>query len=254
MGGLLERVSVPRRLEASALVVYAVVFVLLVWLGRPGLGISQGFYLAIVLVGVAGGPASGLAAGVLATLLCGIAATVHGSTLAHAAGPLGIRLASFTAAGIAVGYFAQRGRRMLAQSFHVLDEVLRIARREVGTGMLTPDGISARIAERASDAWPFAVLVGETGLSSDALLREALRTLAATLDGESEVGRVGRHRLAVVTASRTPEDASDLARELERALDGATFGWAHHPLDGDEPLSLVGAASERLQARRAAAG
>src|SRR5438067_2534302 len=152
MGGLLERVSVPRRLEASALVVYAVVFVLLVWLGRPGLGISQGFYLAIVLVGVAGGPASGLAAGVLATLLCGIAATAHGSTLAHAAGPLGVRLASFTAAGIAVGYFAQRGRRMLAQSFHVLDEVLRIARREVGTGLLTPDGISARIAERASDA------------------------------------------------------------------------------------------------------
>ena len=70
VGELLERVSVPRRLEATALLVYAVIFVLLVAFGRPGLGISQGFYLAIVLVGVAGGPLNGVAAGVLATLLC----------------------------------------------------------------------------------------------------------------------------------------------------------------------------------------
>src|SRR5207248_11043206 len=109
-------------------------------------------------------------------------------------------------------------------------EGLRVARREVGTGLLTPDGVSARIAERASDAWPFAVLVGETGGSSDALLREALRTLAATLDGESEVGRVGPRRLAVVTASRTPEDASGLARGLEPARRGATCGRGHHPV------------------------
>jgi hypothetical protein len=251
VGELLERVSVPRRLEATALLVYAVIFVLLVAFGRPGLGISQGFYLAIVLVGVAGGPLNGVAAGVLATLLCAIAGVAHGHTPLESAEPLGIRLVAFTTAGLAVGYFALRGRQMLAESFHVLDEVLRLARREVGMGALTAEGISARIAERANGS-PFAVLVGETAPSSDAALREALRRIAVALDGESEVGRVGPRRLAVVTSSRTPEDARDIAGELERALAGSTFGWALHPQDGDEPLSLVGAASERLQARRAA--
>src|SRR5690242_11733634 len=125
----MERVSIPRRLEATALLVYAVVFVLLVAFGRPGLGISQGFYLAIVLVGVAGGPLNGVAAGVLATLLCAIAGVTHGHTPLESLEPLGIRLVAFTTAGLAVGYFARRGRQMLAESFHVLDEVLRLARR-----------------------------------------------------------------------------------------------------------------------------
>ena len=53
--------------------------------------------------------------------------------------------------------------------------------------------------------------------------------------------------------SRSAQDARDMASNLERTLGDATFGWAFHPQDGDEPLALVGAASERLQARRAAA-
>lgn len=245
MTGLLERVSVPRRLEATALCVYAVVFALLVEYGRPGLGISQGFYLGIVLFALAGGPVSGAAAGVLATLLWAIASTIHGTFFGEALEPLGIRLASFTLAGFAVGYFARRGRQMLAESLHVLDDVLRIARRDVATGVLAPDGLSASIAQRVDRSDPFAVLVGELTTSSDAARREELRTLAAALDGESEVARVGRLRVAVVTAARSPEDASRIAVDLERVLGGVTFGWAFHPLDGDEPLTLFGAASER---------
>jgi hypothetical protein len=251
---LLERVSVPRRLEATALLVYAVVFGLLLEFGRPGLGISQGFYLAIVLVGLAGGAMGGVAAGVLATLLCAIAAAVHGHVFDSTVEPLSIRFVGFTVAGFAVGYFAARGRKMLAESLHVLDVLLGLARREVETGAITADGIQARIAQRAGAHWPFAVLVGETAPSSESALRDALRTLAAALDGESDVGLVGPHRLAVVTASLTPQEASDIASDLERRLGDATFGWAFHPQDGDEPLALVGAASERLQARRAAAG
>jgi hypothetical protein len=132
---------------------------------------------------------------VLATLLCAIASTIHGAFVGEALEPLGIRLASFTLAGFAVGYFARRGRQMLAESLHVLDDVLRIARRDVATGVLA---------------------------------------------------RVGRLRVAVVTAARSPEDASRIAVDLERVLGGVTFGWAFHPLDGDEPLTLFGAASERL--------
>jgi GGDEF domain-containing protein len=246
VSALLERVSVPRRLEATALFVYALVFALLVEYGRPGLGISQGFYLAIVLFALAGGPVSGVAAGVLATLLCAIAAAIHGTFFGEALEPLGIRFASFTLAGFAVGYFARRGRQMLAESLHVLEDVLRVARRDVATGVLAPEGLSARIAQRVDRSAPFAVLVGELTTSSDAARREELRTLAAALDGDSEVARVGALRVAVVTAARSPEDASRIAAELERVLGGVTFGWAFHPLDGDEPLALFGTASERL--------
>ena len=246
MSGLLERVSVPRLLEATALLVYAVVFVLLVEYGRPGLGLSQGFYLAIVLFALAGGPVSGVAAGVLATLLCAIASAIHGTFFGESLEPLGIRLAAYTLAGFAVGYFARRGRQMLAESLHVLDDVLRIARRDVATGVLAPEGFSARIAHRVDRSEPFAVLVGELTTSSDAARREELRTLAAALDGDSEVARVGRLRVAVVTAARSSEDAARIATELEHFLGGMTFGWASHPHDGDEPLALFGAASERL--------
>lgn len=253
MSALLERISVSRRLEAAALFVYAVVFALLLEYGRPGLGISQGFYLAIVLFALSAGPVTGVAAGVLAALLCAIASAVHGHVIGSALEPLGIRLAAFTLAGFAVGHFAQRGRTMLAESFHVLDDLLRLARRDVDTGVLTPDGLSARIAQRVDQSAPFAVLVGELLTSSDGASRDALRTLAAALHADSEIARVGLSRVAIVTPADAAEDARQVARRLEHVLGRSTFGWAFHPQDGDEPLSLFGAASERLQTRREAA-
>lgn len=243
---LLARVSIPRRLEATALLVYAVVFVLLMAFGRPGLGISQGFYLAIVLVALAGGAVSGVAAGVLATLLCAIVAARNGSVFGGTVEPLAIRFAAFTAAGFAVGYFASRGRQMLAESLHVLDEMLGLARREVATGAITAEGLQARIAQRAELAWSFALLVGETADGSDASLREAMRAVAAATGPDSDIARVGRARLAVVVPAETVDEAQRAARALEHAI-GARVGWALHPQDGDEPLSLFGAASERLQ-------
>jgi hypothetical protein len=244
---LLARVSIPRRLEATALVVYAVVFVLLIAFGRPGLGISQGFYLAIVLVALAGGAVSGIAAGVLATLLCAIAAARNGGVFGSTVEPLAIRLAAFTTAGFAVGYFASRGRQMLAESLHVLDEILGLARREVATGAITAEGLHARIAHRAELSWPFAVLVGETADGSDATLRAAMRAIAAAAGPDSDIARVGRARLAVVVPAETVDEAQQAARALELAI-GTRVGWALHPQDGDEPLSLFGVASERLQA------
>jgi hypothetical protein len=249
VGEILERVSVPRRLEAMALFVYAVVFVLLLAYGRPGLGISQGFYLAIVLVALAGGPVSGVAAGVLATLLCAIAGARNGNLFPGTLEPLAIRLAAFTLAGFAVGYFARRGRQMLAESLHVLDEVLRLARREVATGVFTSEGIEVRIAQRVTWARPFAVIVGETSAGSEVALRKAMRDVTAAVAPESEVASVGRHRIAVVTDSRSTDEARRIAAALETAV-GGSFGWAFHPQDGDDALSLFGAASERLQARR----
>ncbi|MDE3191696.1 MAG: hypothetical protein KGL94_12860, partial [Acidobacteriota bacterium] len=211
MGEMLARMSGPRRLEATALVVYALVFILLFAFGRPGLGISQGFYLAIVLVALAGGPVSGIGAGVLATLLWGIAAAHNGSAVTASLEPLAIRLASYSAAGAAVGYFAHRGRQMLAESLHVLDELLRVARREVATGTITAEGIHARIVKRAEESSPFAVLVGTTAETSEVTMRRAMRALAAAAGPESEIARVGRTRVAVVVPAETADEAQRAA-------------------------------------------
>lgn len=247
----LDSVPVPRRLEASAVLVYAVVFALLVEYGRPSLGVSQGFYLAIVLVALAGGPVSGIAAGAAATLLCGLSVLAQGAGLnGERYDPLAVRLAAFTLAGFAVGYFARRWRQMLAESLDVLDEVMRLARREAATGAFTAEGITERINQRTHAAWPFAVLVGEVTSPSDAGLRDSLRHLAAALDHGSEIGGVGRGRVAVVTSARTPDEARRRGVDAERALEGTPFGWAFYPQDGNEALALFGAASERLQARR----
>ncbi|HXR10679.1 MAG TPA: hypothetical protein VN770_00155 [Gaiellaceae bacterium] len=250
-----RRLSVPRRLEATGAVVYGAVFVLLVLFGRPGLGLSQGFYLAIVLVALAGGPWTGVGAGILAGGLLGASELVTGKATWHTlvGPPLEVRLASYLMAGVAVGYFARRGRRMLGESLHVLDELLGLARREVATGALTPDGIEARISERAGRQWPFAVLVGDLAAPAEGALRMAVRTVAATLSEEDDVARVGG-RLAVVASATSAERARERAGEIEEALDAAgcpaTFGWGFYPQDGVDALSLFGAASERLQARR----
>lgn len=246
MGARLARVSVPRRLELGALLAYGIVFVLLLAFGRPGLGISQGFYLPIVLVALAAGPVSGVGAGVLATLLCGVAASAKGNLSGDAMlDPLVVRLVSFTAAGLAVGYGSARGRKMLAEALEMLDELMRLARREVATGVLTSEGIQACIADRIAWPRPFAVLVGEMDARTETAQRDLMRRLAALAPPESDIAHVGRSRVALVTPSESPEEAGRAALALETAL-GLRFGWAFHPHDGDDPLSLFGVASERL--------
>ena len=255
----IRRLTVPQRLEASAAVVYGLVFVLLVLFGRPGLGLSQGFYLAIVLVGLAGGAWTGAAAGVVAAaLLVASELVARTATFATVWGAgLEIRLGSYVVAGAAVGYFAQRGRRMLSESLRVLDDLLRLARREVESGALTSGGFESRVAERISRPWPFAVLAGGLAVSSDKELRAGLGAIAAALGDGDDVARVG-DKVAVVASSETAGAARLRAFEIERALERAgitaTFGWAFYPQDGADALALFGAASERLQARRHALG
>ena len=159
--------------------------------------------------------------------------------------PLAIRLAAFTLAGFAVGYFSRRGRQMLADSLQVLDELMRLARREVATGALSSEGIQARIEGRLEWPQPFAVFVGEMNALSETAQRDLMRRLAAVAPPESDIARVGHSRVAVVASSRSPEEAGQAAVALADAL-GVRFGWAFHPHDGADTLALYGAASERL--------
>mgnify|MGYP001601160218 CR=1 FL=1 len=105
--------------------------------------------------------------------------------------------------------------------------------------------------------WPFAVLVGDLATPSESALRGTMRMIAGELAVDDEVARVGG-RIAVVAAATSIESARERALALEEACERAgcraTFGWAFHPQDGDDALSLFGSASERLEARRQALG
>jgi hypothetical protein len=123
------RLTVPQRLLLLSAIGYAVVFVLLLEYGRPGLGISQGFYVPVILAAAATSPSVGALSGVLALFLWELA--IHHRTglalsdFTH--GPALMRLVSYVAAGALTGFLALRSRRMLKESFHVLDEVIELA-------------------------------------------------------------------------------------------------------------------------------
>jgi len=253
---LYRRSSVPQRLHGGALVGYAAVFAGLFVYGRPGIGIGQGFYVPIVLVALAGGPATGAAAGLLATLLYEIALFPDASDGVTQRG--GIHLLWYVAAGALVGYFAQRGRALLAEALHTLDDLLRLARRDLDTGTRTAEGLNGVLAERIAAGRPFVLLLGELECDTHhAGLRAATAAIAAGLDGGVEIARVGPAQLAVVPAGSVcapRREAAALERLLDRSGSRATFGWAAFPGEGDDALSLFRAASERLYARRLVRG
>jgi hypothetical protein len=123
-------VSIPQLMILAALCAYAVTFALLVNYGRPGLGISGGFYVAVILVAAATSPASGVLAAFAAAFLL-VLAGHRGAGLAWTdfdKARVLTHLAGYSAAGIVTGFLARRVRRMLAQSLHVLDELIELAR------------------------------------------------------------------------------------------------------------------------------
>lgn len=124
----LRAVSVPQRLLVAATLSYAGVFLLLVAFGRPGLGVSQGFYVAIVLAALATDAVTGAVAGITALGLYAAAELLTGreDVLGMVSAGTGIRLAAFVAAGLIVGWFATRARRIVADALHVLDDLLTL--------------------------------------------------------------------------------------------------------------------------------
>lgn len=235
------RFSIPQRLLLASVAMYAFVFSALLLWGRPGLGLGGGFYIAVIFTALATGPVQGALAGVAALALYELALLGAGrmpwSTVLSA--PTAIRLAGYVAAGLVVGYFATLGRRMLAESLHVLDDLFAIAKRDSATGAFTPHGLEAAINRRLALRGSFALLVGETEAD--------LRSLGRLSEGD-DLARLGKGRFAVLTLAR---DAERACAAYARELGGAPLGWAVHPEDGTDALSLYGAALERLHARRA---
>jgi len=259
-----QEASLPQRLLAAAFAAYAAVFVVNLAYGRPGLGLGQIFYLPIVLVALASGPIAGAGSGFLAFVLYGLSLVLtsqldlDGTTETQ----LGIRLATFTIAGAIVGYFSARGRSMLRDSLHVLEELLLIARRDVATGVSTGARFADVVERQLARRRPVVLLVGELEsearplslLKDERQLREALALVAAHLGPDDELARVGSSQIAIAAFGRDARWGRSAAAELEKTLRGsgrdATFGWAASPGEGTDVLALFHAAGTKVSARR----
>jgi GGDEF domain-containing protein len=251
-------VSLPQRLLFASAVGYVAIFALILAYGRPGLGLGQCFYVPVVLAALATGPWVGGLAGVAAIVLYETGLLLNGTTdwtALHAANTP-IRLVSYVLAGATVGYFAVQGRRMLADSLHVLDDLLDLSRREVITASLTSDGLEQAINRRIGAKKPFGLLVGETvgRRKSDEELRRTARLISTELHADDQLARLGTSRFAILVAARSPGRAREMSEHLERTLQSESvpisFGWAVYPQEGHEALELFGEAVDRLQARR----
>ena len=126
---VLADISIPQQLLIASAVTYGVVFALLLEYGRPGLGIGEGFFVAVILAAAATSPLLGATAGLGALFLYELA--IHdGTGLAwsdfHQA-PALVRLVAYVAAGVVTGFLARRLRLMLAESLFLLEELAEIA-------------------------------------------------------------------------------------------------------------------------------
>jgi hypothetical protein len=147
---------------------------------------------------------------------------------------------------------------MMSESLAVLNELLVLARRDVVTGVADSGGLYSAVNERIGGGTRFTLLLGEAAEPGTRHDERWLRMLSRTLTTEGEVARLGSGQFALLVPTNGADGARPAADELERVLDAAgrpmTFGWAAHPADGGDPLSLLCTASERLYARRLVRG
>jgi diguanylate cyclase (GGDEF)-like protein len=249
---------------SAAIAAYAVVLAAFVLFEVPGLGIAHFFYLPVAALALTGGVRRGLLAGAIAgglfTLGVLINPHISPSELLTLSTP--IRFTTYTSMGGLLGWFSSRDRELL-------DRLRVLAERDFLTGLPNTRAFEAAIARRLEGGMPFALLLGDMdGLKTindshghaegnDALRRLALM-LGSSLRPEDELARVGGDEFAVLTYFARTDEAAALAVRLESVLAGQgspmTFGWAVHPADGENALSLYRAADERLYARKLVRG
>jgi GGDEF domain-containing protein len=221
---------------------------------RPGLGIGHFYYLPILLAALATGRGLGALAGVGATGLYATGVLLNPAIASSEvlSASTAIRLVTFLAVGAVTGYFAAEGRRANA-------ELTVLAERDAVTGLPNTRAFERAIGERLAGQQAFVLLVGALDADSAAAESSSLVNLVAerlirALEPEDDLARIGHQEFAILASLPRAEDARRLAAHLERALVGSgvgvTFGWATHPQDGDNALSLYRAADERLYARR----
>jgi diguanylate cyclase (GGDEF)-like protein len=263
--------AASRTLQLLSLGMFAGVFVLFVELERPGLGIAHGFYLAIILAGLAAGPVQGALAGVSATVLyaLGVYLSSRVPTASLPTLSTGIRAITFISVGVVVGLYASRSRRLAAELERIAEEQRTLASRDRLTGLPNTRAFEVAVDERLQARGEFALLVGDLdGLKrvneangydegNDTLQRFAA-TVRATVAPTADVARIGDDEIAVLAEIVAADHPAELAMQLQTALElqgiSATFGWASYPREADTALGLYRIADERLYARKVLLG
>jgi diguanylate cyclase (GGDEF)-like protein len=249
-----------RLLLTASFATYGLVFATFVLWERPGLGIGHFYYVAIAFAALATGPRRGALAGVAATALYALGTFVTPRISSHdiPTTSTALRFLTFVGIGLLIGWFARDNRELV-------DRLRILAERDFLTGLPNTRAFEAAINRRLSGRQPFSLLLGDMdGLKrindehghaegNDALQRLA-ELLGKSLGSDDEVARVGGDEFAVLTASKSTEEAARFCARLETALSGAgtalTFGWAVCPQEGENALSLYRIADERLYARK----
>ena len=239
---------------------YSAVFAALIVFERPGLGLGHFFYLPVALVALSTGPRIGALAGVAAAALYAVAFALNPEVPTTEIVTMGaaIRLIPFAASGALLGWFAASNKALV-------EKLQILAERDHLTGLPNTRAFEAAIARRFESGRPFAILLGDMDglkdmndrhgeLEGDEALRRLGALLANALEPADELARVGGDEFAVLAALGSTQEAARLATRLEAVLAGTglsiTFGWAVHPQDGLNALSLYRAADERLYARK----
>jgi diguanylate cyclase (GGDEF)-like protein len=251
-------------LVGSAVAAYAVIFTAIALFEVPGLGLPHFLYLPVAALALTGGVRRGIVAGVIASGLFTIAVALNSAvpTATHLLSiTTPIRLATYTAMGALIGWFAAHDRELVTR-------LQILAERDYLTGLPNTRAFEAAIARRFALGRPFLLLLGDMdGLKrindteGHAEGNEALRRLADMLGSilrpEDEIARVGGDEFAVITAAGGEEPVA-VAGRLESVLASQgvriTFGWALYPADGENALSIYRAADERLYARKLVRG
>ena len=256
--------TVPAALSKRKLVfflagmLYALVFAAFVLVGAPSLGVGHFFYLPIAVVALATRPLGGVVAGTIGAALYALAVILNPDVPSAETITFGtaIRLVNYCSTGALIGWFASRNRRLV-------EELRILAERDGATGLPNTRAFEASIESRLATGKPFALLIGNMGEfggdeRDDVTVNDALIRLADVLGGVLEPGddlaRVGGREFAVLAQAASAGEASRLAGRLEAVLSGQglpiRFGWAVHPQEGLNALSLYRAADERLYARK----
>jgi diguanylate cyclase (GGDEF)-like protein len=248
-----------RLLIATAIAMYAVVFIVFVAFEVPGLGLGHFFYIPVALLALACGTRIGLIGGALATALYALAiiVTPRLPTRDVLTGATVIRLFTYSSCGVLIGWFANQHRRHLEQ-------LRELAERDFLTNLLNTRVFDEALARRCLTGRPFLLLLGDMDnlkqvndthghAAGNTELRRLADALTHALRPGDELARVGGDEFAILTDARVteaPEFCARLHAELAAQELQMTFGWAAQPEDGLGPLELFRKADDRLYAAK----
>jgi GGDEF domain-containing protein len=248
-----------RALLVLAAGTFAAVFILFRVFETPGLGVGHGYYVAIILVARATGPLGGAGAGFLAAGLYATGIWLNPATPSSevATAATLIRLSVFVLVGALAGYYARRSRRLLEQAQELAAELRLLARRDFLTGLPNQRALEIALNRRLEADRPFSLVLCEIQNDADRPLpTERLLDfgdrLTRTVDPSADVARISQEQFGVLI-DLDAADTRETVGRIHDALSGewrVSTGWATFPDDARDGLSLYGAASDRLYARK----